>query len=158
VLVVTTYPLFLHRRCPHPVRDRFVRDGSAPPTLAVVVANNLRFERAVDEDNDGYSPASASGLAGNVANMSPTCRPDSQMSALLADMALPCRHKIDPDTTFSCRGWPTFTPFFFLYQSTCTQPAKNLYIRNLVYNTIEQLTTTAHNNQHEPRRPTLHRL
>jgi hypothetical protein len=43
-------------------------------------------------------------LAGNVADMSATCRPDSQMSALLADTALSCRHKIDPDTTFSCRG------------------------------------------------------
>jgi hypothetical protein len=36
------------------------------------------------------------------------------------------------------------------------QPAKNLYIRSLVFNTMEQLTTTTHNNQHEPRRPTLH--
>jgi hypothetical protein len=90
--------------------------------------------------------------------MSATCWPDSQMSALLADMALLCQHKIDPDTTFSCWGWPTFTPFIFLYQSTYTKPAKNLYIRSLVYNTIEKLTTTTHNNQHEPRRPTLHRL
>jgi hypothetical protein len=57
-------------------------------------------------------------VAGNVANMSATCQPDSQMSALLADTALSCRHKIDPDTTFLCREWPTFTPFFFLYQST----------------------------------------
>ena len=90
-------------------------------------------------------------LAGNVPDMSATCRHDSQMSALLADiMALSCRHKIDPDTTFLCRGWPTFTPFFFLYQNMYTQPAKNLYIRSLVYNTIEQLTTTTHNNQHEP--------
>jgi hypothetical protein len=38
------------------------------------------------------------------------------------------------------------------------QPAKNLYIRSLVYNRIEQLTTTTHNNQHESRHPTLHRL
>ena len=37
-------------------------------------------------------------LSGNVADMSATCWPDSQMSALLADTALSCRHKIDPDT------------------------------------------------------------
>ena len=49
----------------------------------------------------------------NVADMSATCRPDGQMSAHFADMPLSWRHKIDPDTTFLCRGWPTFTPFFF---------------------------------------------
>ncbi len=52
-------------------------------------------------------------LAGNVADMSATCRPDSQMLALSADTALSCRHKTDPNTVFLCRGWPTFTPFFF---------------------------------------------
>jgi hypothetical protein len=52
-------------------------------------------------------------LAGNVANMSVTCGPDSQMLVLLADTALLCRHKTDPDTAFLCRGWLTFTPFFF---------------------------------------------
>jgi hypothetical protein len=52
-------------------------------------------------------------LAGNVADMSATCWPDSQMLALLADTALSCRHKTDPDTAFLCQGWPTFTPFFF---------------------------------------------
>jgi hypothetical protein len=51
--------------------------------------------------------------AGIVANMSATCWPDSQMLAHFADMPLSWRHKIDPDTTFLCRGWPTFTPFFF---------------------------------------------
>ncbi len=53
------------------------------------------------------------GLAGNVANMLATCWPNSQMSAFSAFSALSCRHKTDPDTAFLCRGWPTFTPFFF---------------------------------------------
>jgi hypothetical protein len=42
----------------------------------------------------------SSGLAGKVVNMSATCCPDSQMSAHLADMPLPWRHKIDPDSPF----------------------------------------------------------
>ncbi len=52
-------------------------------------------------------------LAGKVANMSATCRPDSQMSALLADIPLSWRHKTNPDTVFMCRGLPTFTQFVF---------------------------------------------
>jgi len=51
-------------------------------------------------------------LAGNVGVMLATCRPDSQMSALLAGTALWRQHKTDPDTAFSCWGWPIFTPFF----------------------------------------------
>jgi hypothetical protein len=49
----------------------------------------------------------------NVANMLATCRPDGLMSAHFADMPLSWRHKTDLNTTFLCRGWPTFTPFFF---------------------------------------------
>ena len=80
--------------------------------------------------------------------MSATYRPDSQMSALFGDTALSCRNKIDPDRH---NGW--HLPFFFLYQSMYAQPAKNLSIRSLVYNTIGALskifllTTTTHNNQ-----------
>ncbi len=55
-------------------------------------------------------------LAGNVGNMSATCCPDSQMSALLADISLSRRHKTDSATVFLCRGLPTFTPFFLEYQ------------------------------------------
>ncbi len=55
-------------------------------------------------------------LSGNVGNMSATCRPDSQMSALLADISLSWRYKTIPDTVFLCRGLPTFTPFFLEYQ------------------------------------------
>jgi hypothetical protein len=61
------------------------------------------------------------------------------MSALFADTALSCRHKIDPDTTFSCQGWPTFTLLLFVPEyihTTCQKPL--LYIRSLVYNMIEQ--------------------
>ena len=44
------------------------------------------------------------GLAGNVANMLATCRPDSQMLAhYFADMPLSWQYKIDPDTHF-CVG------------------------------------------------------
>ena len=73
-------------------------------------------------------------LAGNVADMLATCRPDSLMLALLADMAL---SQNDPDTTYLCWGWPTFTPFFFLCQSTYAQPAKNLYSTYVVLSTIQ---------------------
>jgi len=51
------------------------------------------------------------GLAGKVADMSATCRPDSQKSALLADSAKSCRHKFVPDTFFCvgvCRLSPNF--------------------------------------------------
>ena len=120
--------------------------ASVSPAKPVCIRHPARSSGSVID----LSTLDAVLLAGNVADMSATCRHDSQMSALLANMALSCRHKTDPDTTFLCRGWPTFTPFFFLYQNMYTQPAKNLYIRSLVYNTIEQLTTTTHNNQHEP--------
>ena len=44
------------------------------------------------------------GLAGNVANMLATCRPDSQMLAhYFSDMPLSWQYKIDPDTHF-CVG------------------------------------------------------
>jgi hypothetical protein len=42
-------------------------------------------------------------LAGKVANMLATCRPDSQMSTHLTDMPLSWGHKIDPNTLFLCR-------------------------------------------------------
>jgi hypothetical protein len=60
-----------------------------------------------------WSGPSAWCLAGNVANVSATCQPNSQMLAILANTALSCQHKTDPNTAFLCRGWPTFTPFFF---------------------------------------------
>ncbi len=41
-----------------------------------------------------------SGLVEKVGNMSATCRPDSQISALLAEMPLLRRHNFDPDTFF----------------------------------------------------------
>ena len=93
-------------------------------------------------------------LSGNVADMSATCRPDSQMSALLADTALSCRRKIDPDTTFSCQGWPTCTPFFFLYQPeyVCTHnlPKTSTYdVVYLVYN-IHNRAVVDNNNTQQP--------
>ena len=44
---------FRRHRCLRPVRDHFVRDGSAPLALAAVVADDRRFGRAVDNDDDG---------------------------------------------------------------------------------------------------------
>ncbi len=55
-------------------------------------------------------------LAGNVGDMSALCRPDSQMSALLANISLSWRHKTNSDTVFLCQELPTFTPFFLEYQ------------------------------------------
>ncbi len=53
------------------------------------------------------------------AGMSATCRPYSQMPALLADRSLSWRHKTDPDRhIFLCWGLPTFTPFFFKCQKS----------------------------------------
>ena len=50
-------------------------------------------------------------LAEKFADMLATCRPDSQMSALLAEMPLSRRHNFDPDTFFCvgiCRHPPNF--------------------------------------------------
>jgi hypothetical protein len=108
----------------------FCRDSLARPTQVHVTDGNTIRSELLSLILPAYMNRNCYRgfhLAGNVADMSATCRPDSQMSALLADTAELCRHKIDPDTTFSCRGWPTFTPFFFLYQSmyvhtTCQKP------------------------------------
>ena len=54
-------------------------------------------------------------LAGKVADMSATCRPDSQKSALLADSAKSCRHNFVPDTFF-VSGFADFLQIFSKYQ------------------------------------------
>ena len=51
------------------------------------------------------------GWAGNVADMSATCLPDRQMSALLADISLSWRHKSDPDTYFLVGDFTNIHPF-----------------------------------------------
>jgi len=56
------HPPFRRCCCPCPIRDCFVRDGSAPPALAAVVADNRRFGRAVDDDNDGLPSQSISNI------------------------------------------------------------------------------------------------
>ena len=56
-------------------------------------------------------------LAGKVAVMLVTCCPNSQMPAHLADISPSWQCKIDPDTPFLCLWLPTFTQFFFKYQS-----------------------------------------
>ena len=55
-------------------------------------------------------------LAGNVGGMSATCRDDSWMLALLADISLWWRHKTNPNTVFLCQGLPTFAPFHFSFR------------------------------------------
>ena len=54
-------------------------------------------------------------LAGKVAVMSATCRPDSQKLALLADSAKSCRHKFVPDIFF-VSGFADFLQIFSKYQ------------------------------------------
>ncbi len=56
-----THPPFRCRRL-RTVSDRFVRDGSAPPALAAVVADDRRFGRAVDNDDDGSPSQSVSNI------------------------------------------------------------------------------------------------
>jgi hypothetical protein len=99
--------------------------------------------------------------------MSPTCRRHVGPTAKCRHFwpTRPCRAdtKLIPTQHF-CVGNGRHLPL----SSFCTrvrmyaQPAKNLYIQrslSCLQYTIEQLlTTTTHNNQHEPHRPTLHRL
>ena len=87
--------------------------GSVPPEIEIELIR---------------SKAMVMDLAGNVADMSATCRPDSQMLAHLADMPLLWRHKIDPDTTFLClgltflcRGLPTFSKFSLSTRATYSE-------------------------------------
>jgi len=79
-------------------------------------------------------------LADNVADMTATCRLDRTVKCRhfwpTPDMSLSCKHKIDPNTTCLCQGWPIFNLFVFFYQSTYTQPAKNLYSTYVVLSTI----------------------
>ena len=53
---------FRCRRCLCPVRDCFVRDGSAPPALAAVITNDWCFGRAMDDDDDGSPSHSVSNI------------------------------------------------------------------------------------------------
>jgi len=92
------------------------------------------------------------GLAGNVAS-----------ADYLADRPPTSRHKFVPDTFF-CVGDCRLSPnFLHVPEYVCTHnlPKTSTYDVGLSCQqyTIEQLlTTTTHNNQHEPCRPTLHRL
>jgi len=64
VVVITDASPFHRRRRPRPVCDHFVRDGSAPPALAlaVFVTNDRRFGRVVDDDNNGLPTQSISNI------------------------------------------------------------------------------------------------
>ncbi len=70
---------------------------------------DLKIKASYKNDKERHNAT----LAGKVANMSAICWPNSQMLALLADIPLSWRHKINPDTVFLCRGLPTFTQFVF---------------------------------------------
>jgi hypothetical protein len=78
-----------------------------------------------------------SGLAGNVANMSATCWPDSQMLALLANTALSSQHKTDPDSIF-VSGMADIYPFLLLVPEVRMHnpPKTSTYVVVLVYHTI----------------------
>ena len=89
--------------------------------LAIEDIRQMRLWRLLDipwreGDKESLRDPSQPPLAGNVASMSATCHPDSQMSALLANIFLLWQHKTYPDTVFSCWGLPTLTPFFLEYQ------------------------------------------
>jgi hypothetical protein len=83
-------------------------------------------------------------LAGNVADMSATCRPDSQMSALLAD-TIPSQHfRVGNGRHLPLSSFCTRVRMY-------AQPAKNLYIQrslSCLQYTIEQLLTTTTNMSH----------
>jgi len=74
------------------------------------IAQYVGIKYGEDIANELTNKTTVTVLAGKVANMSATCRPDSQKSALLANAAKSCRHKFVPDT-FLCRGLPTFSKF-----------------------------------------------
>jgi hypothetical protein len=110
------YPSKQSQGCSAVVASPTARSTQRPPSAKWVWA----FIDTIVECFHMVVSNHAVSLAGNVADMLVTCRPDSQMSALLADSALLCQHKTDPDTAFLCREWPTFTPFFFYSTRVCT--------------------------------------
>ena len=56
------HPPFRRCRRLRPVRDRFIRDRSAPPALTAVVADDRCFGRAVDNVKDGSPSQSVSNI------------------------------------------------------------------------------------------------
>ena len=62
VVVVNMHAPFRRRHRLRPVRDRFIRKGSAPLALAAVVADDRRFGRAVDNDDDGSPSQSVANI------------------------------------------------------------------------------------------------
>ena len=79
-------------------------------------------------------------LAGNVADMSATCRPDSQMSAFFANTSLSCSAQNWSRQNIFVLGMADIYPFLLFVleyvRTTCQNPL--LYIHSLDYNTIEQ--------------------
>jgi hypothetical protein len=81
------YPLFCHCRHPCPVCSHFVHDGSAPPALATVVADNLRFGRAVGRRRQRRPRGRASSSGGqSVPNTNCTMTSLSCSSSLLVSV------------------------------------------------------------------------
>jgi len=72
-----------------PVRDCFVRDGSAPPALATAVSGDQRFGRAVDNDDDG-SPSQSVSNIDRVATSS-SCSSSLLVSVFVVVLLLPKR-------------------------------------------------------------------
>jgi hypothetical protein len=89
-----THAQFRRRRRLRPVHDRFVREGSDPLALAAVVADDRRFGRAVDNDDDG-SPSQS------VANIDRIMTSSSCSSSLLVSVVF----------VVGCRPPPPGTPF-----------------------------------------------
>ena len=82
-----THPPFRRRRRRSPVRDHFVRDGSAPPALTSVVSDDRRFGRVVDKDDDG-SPSQSVSNFDRVATSS-SCSSSLLVSVFVVVLLLP---------------------------------------------------------------------
>jgi len=89
-------------------------------------------------------------LAGKVADMSATCRPDNQKSAGRQAPDKPTQ--IRSRHIFLCRGLPTFSKFSPRTRVRMyAQPAKNLYIRRRsILSTIHDRAVVDNNNTQQP--------
>jgi len=90
----------------HPAMNRYCQNAMDKPVALVVFLDKTHTDL-----HGALSLPPVIFLAGKVADMLATCRPDSQKSALLADLAKSCRHKFVPDT-FLCVGVCQISPNF----------------------------------------------
>ena len=83
------HPLFRRCRHPHPVHGCSVRNGSAPPALAAVVADDLPFGRAVKRQRQRIPSGRALSSGGqSVPNINCTVTSSVCLSALLVSVII----------------------------------------------------------------------